>query len=291
MSSNLGSGRAPITQAESDMINSWLRDQLKEYNDRDYAAVNRRIDNLRDALEQSESDVIRPLFGGSVQKNTSVEGLSDADVLLTINNSNLIGMKPRSVIKRMGALIRQRPPKTKIRLGDLAVTVTYSDGIEVQLLPAIRRKDGVRIIDPARNRWSDVIYPDRFRANLTKVNQARGGQVIPAIKLMKGLASQVIENDDEKIQGYHMESIAVEAFRNYQGPINLRSMLIHFCESASEIVLEPIRDSTEQSINVDGYMKGARSPRRRRASKNFRRMLNRFSACRTARHLDKLFGG
>ena len=47
---------------------TWLRGQLKEYNDRDYAAVNRHIDNLRDALEQSESDVIRPLFGGSVGK-------------------------------------------------------------------------------------------------------------------------------------------------------------------------------------------------------------------------------
>ena len=290
MSSNLGSGRAPITQAESDMINSWLRDQLKEYNDRDYAAVNRHIDNLRDALEQSESDVIRPLFGGSVQKNTSVEGLSDADVLLIINNSNLIGMKPRSVIKRMGTLIRQRPPKTKIRLGDLAVTVTYSDGIEIQLLPAIRKKDGVRIIDPAKNRWSDVIYPDRFRANLTKVNQARAGQVIPVIKLAKGLASQVIQNDDEKIQGYHMEAIAIEAFRDYQGPTDLRSMLIHFCESASEIVLTPIRDSTGQSRNVDDYLGKARSPQRKRASRNFRKMHNRFSFCRTARDLDRLFG-
>ena len=283
-------GSAPITQAESDMINSWLSDQLKEYNDRDYAAVNRHIDNLRDALEQSESDVIRPLFGGSVQKNTSVEGLSDADVLLFINNSSLIGMKPRSVIKRMGALIRQRLPKTKIRLGDLAVTVTYSDSIEIQLLPAIRRKDGVRIIDPAKNRWSDVTYPDRFRENLTKVNQANGGRVIPVIKLAKGLASQVIENDDEKIQGYHMEAIAIEAFRDYQGLTDLRSMLIHFCESASEIVLEPIKDLTKQSRNVDGYMKGARSPQRRRASKNFRKMHNRFSACRSARHLDRLFG-
>ena len=283
-------GSAPITQAERDEINSWLRDQLKEYNDRDHEAVNRHIDNLRDALEQSESDVIRPLFGGSVQKNTSVEGLSDADVLLTINNSSLIGMKPRSVIKRMGALIRQRLPKTKIRLGALAVTVTYSDGIEIQLLPAIRRKDGVRIIDPARNQWSDVTYPNRFRANLTKVNQARGGQVIPAIKLMKGLASQVIENDDEKIQGYHMEAIAVEAFRKYRGPTDLRSMLIRFCESASEIVLDPIRDLTGQSRNVDDYMGEARSRQRRRASRNFRRMYNRFSFCRTARDLDRLFG-
>lgn len=87
-----------------------------------------------------------------------------------------------------------------------------------------------------------------------------------------------------------MEAIAVEAFRKYRGPTDLRSMLIRFCESASKIVLDPIRDLTGQSRNVDDYMGKERSPRRRRASKNFERMHNRFSACRNARHLDRLFG-
>ena len=290
MSANRRSGSAPITQAEISVINGWLRDQLKEYNDRDHKAINGHIDNLRDALEQNEGDVIRPLFGGSVHKHTYVDGLSDVDVLMMINDSNLTRQRPRIVIEHMGSLIRQRLPKTKIRTGRLAVTVTYSDGVEIQLLPAIRRKDGIRIANPSKNRWSGVIHPDRFAAKLTKVNQARKGQVIPAIKLMKGLANQVIANKDERVSSYHMESIDIEAFRNYQGPTDLRSMVIHFCKSASKIVLDPIRDSTGQSRNVDDYMGRAKSPRRRRASKNFQRMLNRFSVCRTARHLDRLFG-
>lgn len=290
INSNRRPERALIMQAEKNGVNAGLRGKLKKYNARDHEAINRHINNLRNALEQSEGDVIRPLFGGSVQKHTYVDGLSDADVLAPINDSSLISLRPRSVIKRMGALIQRRLPKTKIRTGDLAVTVTYSDGIEIQVLPVIRQKDGIRIADPSRNRWGNVIYLDRFRAKLTKVNQANRGQVIPVIKLAKGLASQVIQNDDEKIQGYHMESIAIEAFRDYQGPTDLRSMLIHFCESASEIVLTPIRDSTGQSRNVDDYMGRPKSKRRRRASKNFQRMHNRFSACRTARHLDRLFG-
>lgn len=290
MSPNRKPERALITQSQINVINGWLNDQLKEYNARDHKAINRHIDTLRNALEQSEGDVMRPLFGGSVHKHTYVDGLSDVDVLMIINNSNLISRRPRSVIEHMGTLIRQRLPKTKIRTGRLAVTVTYSDGVEIQLLPAIRRKDGIRIANPSRNRWSGVIHPERFAAKLTKVNQSNKGRVIPAIKLMKGLANQVIANKDERINSYHMESIAIEAFRDYQGPTDLRSMLIHFCESASEIVLEPIGDSTGQSLNVDDYMGRARSKRRRRASKNFRRMFNRFSACRTARHLDRLFG-
>ena len=289
MSPNRKSGSAPISQAEMNEINSRLRDQLKEYNDRDHAAVNRHRQTVRQALERDD-DVVRILFGGSVERHTYVKGLSDVDALVFLNRSKLLNQSPKEAIKHMEALIRRRLPNTKISTGDLAVTVTYSDGVEMQFLPAIERKDGIRIADPLRNRWSAVVRPDRFRAKLTKVNQANRGQVIPTIKLAKGLASQVIQKDGEKIQGYHMESIAIEAFRNYRGPTDLRSMVIHFCESASKIVLEPISDSTGQSDNVDDYMGGAKSLRRRRASKNFRRMLNRFSACRSARHLDILFG-
>ena len=282
-------GPAPITQAERDEINSWLRGQLKEYNDRDHEAINRHRETVRQALEQDD-DVVRILFAGSLERHTYVEGLSDVDALVIVNRSKLSSELPQDAIESMEALIRRRLPNTKIRSGDLAVTAEYSDGVEMQFLPAIERKDGIRIADGSRNRWSSVIRPNRFRAKLTKVNQAKAGQVIPAIKLVKGLASQVIQNDDEKIQGYHMESIAIEAFRDYQGPTDLRSMVIHFCESASEIVLEPITDSTGQSRNVDEYMKGARSPRRRRASENFRRMLDHFSACRSVSDLDALFG-
>ncbi len=280
---------APITQAESNEINGWLRGKLKGYNDRDRAAVNRRIDGLRDALKD-EGDMMRPMFGGSVHRHTYVDGLSDVDVLMVINNSKLTSQSPKNAIEYMRARIRRRVSHTKIKSGDLAVTVTYSDGMEIQILPAIRRKDGVRIADPTRNKWSNVIFPDRFAAKLTKANKANGGRVIPVIKLAKGLAAQVIRNDGEKIQGYHMESIAIQAFRNYQKKTDLRSILIHFCESASEIVLEPIKDSSEQSINADEYMKGANSPKRKRASKNFQKMLNRFSACRNRRHLERLFG-
>ena len=289
MSSNRRSKRAPITQAEKNAVNAGLRGKLKEYNARDHEAINRHRKTVRQALEQDD-DVIRILFGGSVERRTYVEGLSDIDALAVLNRSKLSSQTPQDAIKRVENVIRRRLPNTKIRSGDLAVTVTYSDGVEMQFLPAIERKDGFRIADPSRKRWSNVIHPDRFRAKLTKVNQARRGQVIPAIKLMKGLASRAIPNKNERITGYHMEAIAIEAFRKYRGPTDLRSMVIHFCESASEIVLAPIKDPTKQSRNVDDYMGRAKSDKRKRASKKFRRMFNRFSACKTARDLDRLFG-
>lgn len=280
---------APITQAQINEINGGLRDILKEYNDRDYAAINLHRQTVRQALERDD-DVVRILFGGSVERNTYVKGLSDVDALVIVNDSKLSSLLPQNAIEYMEDLIQRRLPNTEIRSGDLAVTATYSDDVEMQFLPAIERKDGIRIADPARNRWSDVVHPDRFRARLTKVNQDNGGRVIPVIKLAKGLAAQVIRNDGEKIQGYHMEAMAILAFRNYQGPPDLRSMLIHFCKSATKTVLNPIKDLTKQSRYVDEYMGRAGSSKRKRASKNFQRMLNRFSHCKSRRDLDALFG-
>ena len=177
---------APITQAEREEINSRLLVQLKEFNARDHEAINRHRQTVRQALEQDE-DVVRILFAGSLERHTYVEGLSDVDALVIVNRSKLSSELPQDAIKRMEALIRRRLPNTKIRSGDLAVTAEYSDGVEMQFLLAIERKDGIRIADVSRNQWSSVIHPDRFRAKLTKVNQAKGGQVIPVFLKRAGV--------------------------------------------------------------------------------------------------------
>ena len=157
-------------------------------------------------------------------------------------------------------------------------------------MPAIRTKAGVRIADPGASGWSDVLYPERFARKLTQVNQANDGQVIRAIKLVKGLAAHVIRSDRDNISGYHMESLAIEAFRNYQGPNDLKNMVRRFTEFSSQAVLTPIIDPTGQSRHVDEYMGSAGSVRRQRASESFNGMLRRFDSCKTREDLDNLFG-
>ena len=272
-------------------VNGWLRGKLKEYNKRPVEDISRHIDHLRDTLEWADDDVVRPLFGGSVHKHTYVNGLSDIDVLMTINDSAMSGMGPQDAIAHMENLIGERLPRTDVSSGDMAITVRYSDGIKIQLLPAIRGKDGVRVADPGTNRWSTVVRPDRFAKKLTEVNQANKGNVIPTIKLVKGLQVGVIRNEKERISGYHMESLAIEAFQNYSGPHDLRSMVIRFCDFASGAVMNPIKDSTGQSRHVDGQLGEAGSGLRKRAANHFRSMLNRFSRCESGDDLDSLFNG
>ena len=282
-------GRQSARQLSHGEVNGYLRNLLRGYNDRDVEAIGRHIKTLRDALERYGDDVIPTRFGGSVSKHTYVQGLSDVDALFIVNESSLSGQSPEHAIDYMAKLFRQRLPRTKMDTGDLAVTVTFSDEIEIQVLPAIRTKSGFRIADPERDGWSNVVHPERFAQKLTEVNQANNRLVIPTIKLAKALANRVIRNKREKISGYHMESLAIEVFHNCRGPHDLASMLSHFCTAAATAVLHPITDSTGQSRDVDEYLGQARSRARRRAAEHFKEMGRRFEACHSVEDLDDLF--
>ena len=281
----------PIRPTMSDAeINGSLQDLLRDYNGRDRQAISRHLQVLRDSLEIRDDDVIRTLFGGSESKHTAVNGLSDVDVLVVINDSSLSGQPPSAVIEQMEKRIRQRLPQSNVSTGDLAVTIKYSDGIEIQVLPAVRTKSGVRIADPGANKWSNVLHPDRFARKLTQVNQANEGRVIPTVKLAKGLAAHMIRVDRDRISGYHMESLAIEAFRNYQGQRDLKTMLNHFLDHSSRAVRKPITDPTGQSRHVDEYLGRSNSDRRRRASEMFQKMKSRFDDCKSRQDFENLFG-
>ena len=279
-----------------DEVNRWLNGKLKAYNDRDVVAIGSRIDELRDALRRTDGDVVRPMFGGSVHKNTYVNGLSDVDVLMVVNDSDISGRLPGDAISHMKTLIEARLPKNvkSLTSGAMAVTIEYRDGMEIQVLPAIRRKGGgLRVPDPDPNAdgWSAVIYPDRFVDRLTKVNKANNGRAIPTIKLVKGLAVGVILNEKKRLNGYHVEALAIQAFQNYSGKRDMRSMVMRFCDFASEAVMHPIADPTEQSKHIDGRLGNAGSGRREEASNYLRSMRNRFAKCKKPKDLDDLFDG
>ena len=279
----------PMPTLTNEQVDAYLREKLRDYNDRDAETINRHIRGLRDALEQSGNDVLPTRFGGSVSRHTYVDGLSDVDVILIVNDSSLSGRDPSVVIQRMAELIQHRMPRTQVSTGHLAVTVTYADGHEIQVLPAIRTKAGIRIANPGRNEWSGVLHPERFSQKLTDVNQANGGRVIPAIKLTKALANHVIRSDKDKINGYHVESLAIDAFKNYRGPTDRKSMVSHLLEFSSSAVMQPIRDSTGQSRFVDDYMGRPGSDARQKAATNFRQLKERLERARSESDLDNLF--
>ena len=273
-----------------DRFNEYCEALLVRYNRRNTQAVTRHLESLCNILRQEGNHVLQTMFGGSVRRRTYVTGLSDVDVLLIVNQSSLANQPPARVIEYVRETIHARLRQNAVRAGNLAVTVNYSGGMEIQVLPAIRtNSDGIRIAEPGSTRWSNVVQPENFARKLTEVNQARNGRVVPVIKLAKAMADCFITRHDRKISGFHMESLAIDAFRNYQGPQDPRSMLIHLLTHSLTAVMRPITNSTGQSRYVDEYLGAADSQARRRASTHFGQMRGKINSCRTRAQFDNLF--
>ena len=273
-----------------DRFNEYCEDLLVRYKRRNTKALTRHLGSLCGFLREEGNHVVQTMFGGSVQKGTYVTGLSDVDVLLIVNQSSLVNQPPSKVKNYVRDAIKRRLPNNSVQAGKLAVTVKYSDKTEIQLLPAIRTNTGgVRIAEPGSTHWSNVARPDDFATRLAKVNTARDGRVVPVIKLAKAMADCFITQEDRKISGYHMESLAIDAFKGYQVPLDPKSMLIHFLGHSMEAVKRPITDSTGQSRYVDEKLGPAASVPRRRAASYFEQMRGKVNACKTRSEFNALF--
>jgi hypothetical protein len=56
--------------------------------------------------------------------------------------------------------------------------------------------------------------------------------------------------------------LAIKVFRDYDGPKTTVAMLPVFFQKAKDLVLSPIKDSSGQSVHVDGYLGDANSDER-----------------------------
>ena len=156
----------------TDGFNRYCEELLVRYNSRKTAAVTRHLESLCRFLREEGHTTVQTIYGGSVRKGTFVNGLSDIDVILTMTNTSLANQPPKEVIAHVQETVQRRLPQNKVTAGRLAVTVEYSNGTEIQLLPAIRRKKGVRIAEPGSTNWSNVVQPENFVSKLAKVNEA-----------------------------------------------------------------------------------------------------------------------
>jgi hypothetical protein len=224
--------------------------------------TNERLDHLLSLL----GDVIevdRALFGGSVAKHTEVDGLSDVDALVLIDRSDLKGRSPSEVRAAFRAELESRLPRSEVEsvsAGRMAVTVKYRDGMEIQLLPAMRSSRKIVIGGPAGDSWIEI-RPKAFQKALTAANKRLNETLVPAIKLMKSILGGLPEQ--KQLKGYHVEALAVDAAKAYRGESVPRAVLVHLLDYASRRVLTPISDVTGQSRQADGYLGPANSVERR----------------------------
>ena len=273
----------------NDRFNEYCENLLARYTRRNQQAVTRHLEGLCKII-RCEGHVVQTMYGGSVQRGTYVTGLSDVDVLLIVNQSSLVNQSPAKVIQQVRRTIKGRLPNNSVRAGSLAVTVGYASGIEIQVLPAIRTNSGgVRIAEPGSTSWSNVVHPENFARTLAAVNDANNGRVVQVIKLVKAMANCHISRASRKFSGYHLESLAIRAFRNYQRPQDPKGMLNHFLSHSVTAVKSPTSDTTGQSGYVDEYLGPADSRLRNRASTYFSQMRANVNSCTTRAKFNSLF--
>ena len=242
-------------------INQHLEDVIRDFSDRDTEKIGTHLETLRQGLQRDADITIELRYGGSIKKHTYVDGLSDVDALAVINGSDLESKSPREVIHDFAGRIRERLPNSEVKEGDMAVTVKFTDGTEVQILPAIRTARGIRVAAQKGERWSNVANPDRFARRLTSLNQQMGGKLVRVIRLFKAEINPRLK--DNQLSGYQVEALAVDAFTDYKGRTTYKDMLIHLTRHASNGVLQPVNDTTGQSIHVDDDLGGPNSTERR----------------------------
>ena len=257
-----------------------IRQHLREENDRDPAALaqrNERLAEVTATIEDYLDESVSTLFGGSVSRRTDVQGISDVDALMLLDETRFATENPQDLLREFEDLLRSSLPNSVVvERGPLAVTLTYEDGLELQLLPALRTSTGVRIAASEGDGWSNVIHPDRFARRLTEVNQSNNNRVVPVIKIVRQMVEQFAP--DSKPRGHHIEALAIEAFQGYQGELTTKPMVEHLIQAAASRVISPIVDRTGQSNYLDGYLEGRDSGARQRLAGELARLASRLQS-------------
>jgi hypothetical protein len=258
---------------------------LARVNSRDAEAVRTRLDEIKARLEDMVGESVDLLFGGSVAKHTYVDGLSDIDSLLILRPSVIAGDAPSDVLETVASALRGRlEGRAAVSAGRIAVSVEYRDGLQIQLVPGVRKDERLRVPSFRGDRWSDI-DPTGFEKALTNRNRECNGKLVPTIKLAKIINDALPEAS--RLSGYHIESLAIAAFRLYQGPKVASKMISFFFEKIPDLLSRPIADSSGQSVHVDDYLGPADSAERKQASHLFARIATRMDNATGAQSLDR----
>lgn len=247
---------------------------LGKYNSRDTEAIKTHLDQIRAALGKDiEDGEIRTNLGGSLSRRTHLNGISDVDVLVILNGTQLSSLSPDELLEYFRKRLNERFPNTEIKQGDTAVTVSFND-VEIQLLPALKYKSGIKI--PDGGEWSEIVKPQEFAQSLTALNEKFSKRLIPSIKLAKGILYKLPEK--HRLSGYHIESLAHDIFGSIPADIltNKEILKIFFAESAKR-VKQPLADLSGQSENVDDYLGGKDSLKRGIVANYLQRISNKMT--------------
>ena len=271
-------------------VNQQLGEFLRDFNSRDTQGTREILDEVKKELGDEIGESVDLVYGGSVSRHTYLDGLSDTDALVILDPDDVGGESPDQLKDRFAQRLGELFGDDNVTVGDLAVTVTVSEK-ELQLLPTVRNGERFRIAAPDGRSWSRI-NPRAFAEKLTQANKAQDGKLVPAIKVAKAIIAKLPKQ--QQLTGYHVESLTIEAFKNYDGQRTYKAMVTHLFERAVELVKAPIVDRTGQSVYVDEHLGQSNSDERRLLSRALQRVHSKLlnaDASKSVETWSELVGG
>lgn len=271
-------------------VNGYLKAIVASVTDRDVDTINSHLELIRSSLGKDIEGMENLLFGGSVAKHTYVDGLSDVDSLVLLKNDAAKEQSPNEFIRDFAASLAKRLSSDvqNIEKGALAVTVNFRDGTIIQLLPAYRIRNQFAIANESGSGWR-YINPKEFAETLSARNRDLGYRLIPTIKLIKVVNSQL--PTDRRLESYHIEALAIDAFKDYRDPLTFKTMITHFFKEASERVKSPMVDKTGQSKYVDDELGPAGNLNRLKKADSLARIARRMQNAVSLEQWESLIEG
>ena len=268
-------------------VNELLQDSLATFNERNAEKVQDHLEKIALILgKEFELDQFR--FGGSVAKHTYVDGLSDIDALVILGKKDIAGESPKEVLDSFHDLLSKRLTSddvADVEKGRMAVTVTYRDGTEIQLLPTLRFGSRVAIPNASKNDWKET-NPKAFQKELTRVNERLNGRLVPSIKLVKSIVANLPEQ--QRLSGYHTEALCLESMAGYRGASSVKDLVLHALDYSAKRVLRPVGDVTGQSRAIDSDLGKANSIERRVVADALAGVARRLNAATTVEEWKRM---
>lgn len=268
-------------------VNEKLKGILSNYNERDTDLVNERLNEIRDILSNYLESSIDIRRAGSWSKHTYVDGVSDVDCLFILNSSAFTGESPNQLLDELEGHLQRKLQGATVERGNLSLKVTYATGPELQILPALKNEKGLRIPSGFNNEWSRIINPERFANTLTETNQKLNGNLIPVVKLVKGVVSG--NGFTSNLKGYHIEALAVEIFQGYEGERTRKAMLEYFFTKAHDLVKKPMKEMSGQSQYIDDYLGNSGSSERESVSGELKNISEKMTSANKKLSADDWF--
>ena len=144
-----------IAKVFSPKVQAFLDDKLRGYNSKDAELIEQReravLKNIGDFLDATWDLKL----GGSVAKHTYVDGLSDVDNLLIINDAT-VEEQPKNILQALAQRLANALEDADVKIGKIALTVSYPDGMEIQFIPAVRDGEKIRVPSWTSEGWSHI---------------------------------------------------------------------------------------------------------------------------------------